>query len=48
MEKAGLKYTVAVTPMIAETFVDRDMWEKIVFNLLSNALKYTMTGEFST
>jgi signal transduction histidine kinase len=26
-------------------FVDRDMWEKIVLNLLSNAFKYTFEGE---
>ncbi|MGH9667501.1 MAG: response regulator, partial [Bryobacteraceae bacterium] len=28
-------------------FVDREMWEKIVLNLLSNALKYTFEGEIS-
>src|SRR6185312_2440288 len=26
---------------------DRDMWEKIVLNLLSNALKYTVAGQVS-
>ncbi|WP_428245801.1 sensor histidine kinase, partial [Enterococcus gallinarum] len=37
LEKAGLHYEVKTTPLPEPVFVDRDMWEKIVFNLLSNA-----------
>ena len=45
MEKAGLEFHVECSePLPAPVYVDRDMWEKIVLNLLSNALKFTFTG----
>jgi signal transduction histidine kinase len=45
-EKAGLNFLVdCSTPVTGLTFVDLDMWEKIVLNLLSNAFKYTLEGE---
>ena len=44
IETAGLRFTVACDPLPRPVGVDRDMWEKIVLNLLSNALKYTMSG----
>jgi PAS domain S-box-containing protein len=44
VESAGLTFRVECAPLEAPVRVDRDMWEKIVFNLLSNALKFTFEG----
>ncbi|MCX4390636.1 SpoIIE family protein phosphatase [Micromonospora peucetia] len=44
MRQAGLTYQVDVRALPHTAYVDRDMWEKVVVNLLSNALKYTLTG----
>nr|WP_299720888.1 ATP-binding protein [Tardiphaga sp.] len=43
-EKAGLKFEVAGDKLAAPVYVDRDMWEKVVLNLLSNAFKFTLDG----
>jgi len=47
VERAGLKLTVDCPKMDEPVFVDRDMWEKIVLNLLSNAFKFTFDGEIA-
>jgi len=47
MEKAGLSYRVDCQDLSGPAVVDRDMWEKIVLNLLSNAFKFTFEGEIS-
>ncbi|WDZ87503.1 SpoIIE family protein phosphatase [Micromonospora cathayae] len=44
-DRAGLRLTVDCPPLPAPIFVDRDMWEKIVLNLVSNAVKFTFDGE---
>ncbi|HEX7237619.1 MAG TPA: ATP-binding protein, partial [Gammaproteobacteria bacterium] len=45
IERAGLKLIVDCEPLAEPVYVDRDMWEKIVLNLLSNAFKFTFEGE---
>jgi signal transduction histidine kinase len=44
IEKAGLTLQVNLTLLEEPVYVDKDMWERMVFNLLSNALKYTAKG----
>ena len=42
--KAGLELRIDCPPLGEPVFVDRDMWEKIVLNLVSNAFKHTFDG----
>ena len=47
IERAGLSLVVDCAPLDAPAYVDREMWEKIVLNLVSNAFKFTFEGEIS-
>ncbi|WP_320065293.1 SpoIIE family protein phosphatase [Micromonospora sp. RTGN7] len=44
-ERAGLRLVVDCQPLPGPVFVDQDMWEKIVLNLVSNAVKFTFDGD---
>ncbi|HET9155111.1 MAG TPA: GAF domain-containing sensor histidine kinase, partial [Myxococcaceae bacterium] len=44
MDRAGLELTLDCPPSPEPIFVDRQMWEKIVLNLVSNAFKFTFEG----
>jgi PAS domain S-box-containing protein len=44
VDRAGLGFTVECPPLDEPVYLDRGMWEKVVFNLLSNALKFTFDG----
>ena len=44
-ERASLHLTIDCPPLSEPAYVDRDMWEKVTLNLLSNAFKFTFEGE---
>jgi signal transduction histidine kinase len=45
VERAGLQLNVQCPPLPEPVYIDREMWEKIILNLLSNALKSTFDGD---
>src|SRR4029079_1299213 len=44
VDRANLSLVIDCPPLPEPVYVDREMWAKIVLNLLSNALKFTFEG----
>jgi len=43
-DRAGLKLVIDCPPLIHAVAIDRDLWERVILNLMSNAFKFTLKG----
>ncbi|KAJ3111239.1 hypothetical protein HK100_002758 [Physocladia obscura] len=44
IEKAGVKFIVQCEKLDSACYIDEEMYQKIIFNLLGNAIKFTLKG----
>lgn len=47
IENSGMELLIKCAVIKQSVFIDQDMWEKIVLNLMSNAFKYTLKGKIT-
>ena len=47
VEKAGLRFVIDCPKLSSLIYIDRQMWEQIVLNLISNAFKFTFEGQIN-
>src|SRR5271168_993138 len=47
IDRAGLAFEVDCPPLPEPVYLDLGLWEKVVLNLLSNALKFTFDGSIT-